>query len=614
MGNYIENYNQKLNYLKENISNLYNKNLDLLLKLQDQSFITNQEIDFFYENYNKLGDDFYYFNKIKELNSLIYDNNGFTLLYSVKDVSFKKDYLNLNVFSINMTDSQMISGSDFKQIFKINMGFWGYSAPAKTPFSFTLELEEKSLVNKLRINTNNELLLKVYAITEDSEVDLGECDGLYHAWDFEPIEAYSYRIEGTSNLISLSYVETGLALYDNKGYFISEPYYFDNPYKISLETNQTTTINNFIDYNLIIEDKEYAIKDTILLDKFTKRNNSVFNITDKNTTIDDSTYFRLNQLLIPESIRIRYNKGLWTHIDRNDYEEEYVSSNVDNSYGTWSKVENKEYTYNYKIVDVNTYYIEYGCLKQLMLGDTVLIEGQDYTIDYSKLSENAFNITFLQNKVAEESFADITLNLLLKRKVHINIYKSYVFLENDAEIFVDFPYSYNEEFNLIYKHIDNSIKEVSKYNYDTKAISELNTINNVKRIIINGKKGINLIEIKPANKEQTFQSFLFNISNYDYYGYKYEGEKSSELTNVFQYKLTKVEDLYSDSDLTNYYQLYISDKIYDEDSDIKNIDVEYLTKVTKEPIGISLKATFYSINRINAPKLLSYQLSNSYKI
>ena len=65
MGNYIENYNQKLNYLKENISNLYNKNLDLLLKLQDQSFITNQEIDFFYENYNKLGDDFYYFNKIK---------------------------------------------------------------------------------------------------------------------------------------------------------------------------------------------------------------------------------------------------------------------------------------------------------------------------------------------------------------------------------------------------------------------------------------------------------------------------------------------------------------------------------------------------------------------
>ena len=614
MGNYIENYNQKLNYLKENISNLYNKNLDLLLKLQDQSFITNQEIDFFYENYNKLGDDFYYFNKIKELNSLIYDNNGFTLLYSVKDVSFKKDYLNLNVFSINMTDCQVISGSDFKQIFKINMGFWGYSAPAKTSFSFNLELEEKSLVNKLRINTNNELLLKVYAITEDSEVYLGECNGLYHAWDFEPIEVYSYRIEGTSNLISLSYVETGLALYDNKGYFISEPYYFDNPYKISLEVNQTTTINNFINYNLIIENKEYPIKDTILLDKFTKRNNTVFNIIDKNTTIDDSNYFRLNQLLIPESIRIRYNKGLWTHIDRNDYEEEYVSSNVDNSYGTWSKVENKEYTYNYQITDINTYYIEYGCLKQLMLGDTVLIEDQDYTIDYSKLSDNAFNITFLQNKVAEESFADITLNLLLKRKVHINIYKAYVFLENDAEIFVDFPYNYNEEFNLIYKHIDNSIKEISKYNYDTKAISELNIINNVKRIIINGKKGINLIEIKPTNKEQIFQSFLFNISNYDYYGYKYEGEKSSELTNIFQYKLTKVEDLYSDSDLTNYYQLYISDKIYDEDSDIKNIDVEYLTKVTKEPIGISLKATFYSINRINAPKLLSYQLSNSYKI
>lgn len=614
MGNYIENYNKKLNYLKENISSLYNKNLDLLLKLQDQSFITNQEIDFFYENYNKLGDDFYYFNKIQELNSLIYDNNGFTLLYSVKDISFKKDYLNLNVFSIDMPNSQMIAGSDFKQIFVQNMGFWGYSAPAKTSFSFTLELEEKSLVNKLRINTNNELLLKVYAITEDSEIDLGECNGLYHAWDFEPIEVYSYRIEGTSNLISVSYVETGIALYDNKGYFISEPYYFDNPYKISLETNQTTTINNFINYSLIIDNKEYEIKDTILLDKFTKRNNSVFNITDKNTTIDDSVYFRLNQLLIPESIRIRYNKGLWTHIDRNDYEEEYVSSNVDNSYGTWSKVENKEYTYNYKIVDINTYYIEYGCLKQLMLGDTVLIEGQDYTIDYSKLSDNSFNITFLQNKVAEESFADITLNLLLKRKVHINIYKCYVFLENDAEIFVDFPYNYNEEFNLIYKHIDNNIKEISKYNYDTKAISELNIINNVKRIIINGKKGINLIEIKPTNTEQEFQSFLFNISNYNYYGYKYEGEKSSELTNIFQYKLTKVEDLYSDSDLTNYYQLYISDKIYDEDSDIKNIDVEYLTKVTKEPIGISLKATFYSINRINAPKLLSYQLSNSYKI
>lgn len=610
MGNYIENYNQKLNYLKENISSLYNKNLDLLLKLQDQSFITSQEIDFFYENKNILGDDFYYFNKIQELNSLIYDNNGFTLLYSVKDISFKKDYLNLNVFSINMPNSQMIAGSDFKQIFVQNLGFWGYSASAKTSFSFTLELEEKSLVNKLRINTNNELLLKVYAITEDSEVDLGECNGLYHAWDFEPIEVYSYRIEGTSDLISVSYVETGIALYDNKGYFISKPYYFNNPYKISLETNQTTTINNFINYSLIIDDKEYEIKDIILLDKFTKKNNDLLNHDD---LIGDDKYFKLNQNLIPESIRIRYNKGLWTHIDTYDFEEIYVSSNVDNNYGVWSKVENKSYSYNYTI-NVEDYYIEYGCLKQLMLGDTLLTEGQDYTIDYSQVNNKVFNITFLQNKIAEESFSEITLNLILKKNVHINIYKCYIFLENDSEIFIEFPNSSVEEFNLIYKHINNSIREVIKYNYNIKAISEVNIVDNMKRIVLNGKKGLNLIEISPINNQQGFNNFLFEITNHDYYGYKYEAEKSSELINPFQYNLIKVEDLSSNDDEKNYYQLFLKDDTFDLNSDIKNIEVEYLLKITKEPVGISLKVTFYSINRINAPKLISYQLSNSYKI
>lgn len=642
----VDTFNENLSQIKKDINNLYDKSKTLYLSQLNKSFTSYLELNNIKKEDDVYEDTFQTFNKIEKRENIVYDNDGFNLKYNIIPVEFDNSYYTSTDGDIDMNNGEIIAGSFFGYIFNRSKGFWGYKSVEETNFSITLNLKKESLVNKIKFNTNNEVTLKCYIQTiNNGELEIGEREGKLHSWNFKPDTITSIRITGYSNLISVDYVECGLASYNQNGYLlgvqnISKNYYIDQEtkeehtitdiqeyeikdlYNLKLTADVDTPIGTSIDFKYIYDRKEYDFRDgeavlpegyKVILNQGIYPSGTIEGIIVGDVfTSGDYKCFRLYKDYVEDSLEIRYGYNEWQKIDTTyDVSELIVFDSIDTSH-----LDSEEYIY---ITD-ETIRLEEGCIKQVYQGTETFELNTDYIPDYRDIKNGRIYIKIPStSKLLDMYVNDLKFVIIGKKKEILKQYKCYVYLNEDDVINVQ-PF---EACNMEIRHvvIDNNIEKDETLRYAYNDYSYLPLVKDTPTVQVQGYKGINMIEFtKFTDDTFTEQTFLDNdylvIQNYIFYPFKYKLKQVNKLfDNPFEYTIKKVENFENETDdYSNYYLITVLNKDIPESvSNINNFTISYLRDIGNIQKKIKIKANFVSTDGLNTPTLRGYKLENTTK-
>lgn len=642
----VDTFNENLSQIKKDINNLYGKSKTLYLSQLNKSFTSYLELNNIKKEDDVYEDTFQTFNKIEKRENIVYDNDGFNLKYNIIPVEFDNSYYTSTDGDINMNNGEIIAGSFFGYIFNRSKGFWGYKSVEETNFSITLNLKKESLVNKIKFNTNNEVTLKCYIqTTNNGELEIGEREGKLHSWNFKPDTITSIRITGYSNLISVDYVECGLASYNQNGYLLgvqntTKNYYIDQEtkeehtvtdiqeyeikdlYNLKLTADVDTPVGTSIDFKYIYDGKEYDFRNgeavlpegyKVILNQGIYPSGTVEGIIVGDVfTSGDYKCFRLYKDYVEDSLEIRYGYNEWQKIDTTyDVSELVVFDSIDTSH-----LDSEEYIY---ITD-ETIKLEEGCIKQVYQGTETFELNTDYIPDYRDIKNGRIYIKIPStSKLLDMYVNDLKFVIIGKKKEILKQYKCYVYLNEDDVINVQ-PF---EACNMEIRHvvIDNNIEKDETLRYAYNDYSYLPLVKDTPTVQVQGYKGINMIEFtKFTDDTFTEQTFLDNdylvIQNYIFYPFKYKLKQVNKLfDNPFEYTIKKVENFENETDdYSNYYLITVLNKDIPESvANINNFTISYLRDMENIQKKIKIKANFISTDGLNTPTLRGYKLENTTK-
>lgn len=641
----VDTFNENLSKIKKDVNNLYDKSKTLYLSQLNKSFTSYLELNNIRKEDGDYEDTFQTFNKIEKKENLVYDNDGFNLKYEIIPVEFDDTYYTSADGDIDMKNGEIIAGSFFGYIFNRSKGFWGYKSVEETDFSITLNLKKESLVNKIKFNTNNEVTLKCYIQTiNNGELELGEREGKLHSWNFKPDTITGIRITGYGNLISVDYVECGLASYNQNGYLIGvqnktknsiEEYNIKDLYNLKLTADVDTPVGTNIEFKYINNNQEYDFKNgeavlpsgyKVILNQGIYPENTVEDTIIGNIfTSGNYKCFKIYKDYVEDSLEVRYGYNEWQKIDTTyDVSElvpEYINdpNDPDSTITIIDKshLDSDEYIY----INDESIKLEEGCVKQVYQGTDTFELNTDYIPDYREIDQNKIYIKIPStSKLLDIYINDLKFVIIGKKKEIVKQYKCYVYLNEDDVINVQ-PF---EACNMEIRHvvIDNNIEKDETLRYAFNDYSYLPLIKDVPTVQVQGYKGINMIEFtKFTDNTFTNQSFLDNdylvIQNYIFYPFKYKLKQVNKLfDNPFEYTIQKIENYeypYDDDDKNYYLISVLNNNIPDSVANIDNFTISYLRNIGNIDKKIKIKAYLSSSDGLNTPTLRSYKLENTTK-
>lgn len=599
----VDLLNDNITSLKKNIDNLYTLSKNLYLRQFNKEFTTYLELNSL-NNDESIFENFKTFNNVSEKEGVVYDNDGFNLKYLIKPVKFQTSYYTSTDGSITMKNSEIIPGSAFYYIFDKNRGFWGYQSKTIENFSINLNLNVDSYINKIRVNTFNDVILNCYiTLSNGNELELGERTGKEHSWNFDIQSVVSMRLTGTSNLISINYVDIGLATYMTNGYIISDYIEIENLYKLKLDMNSDIPYNTFINTTIELYDKNIDSSGVVSYDLKGEYEIDGEKIINHNLTLISNIYNSSDSIIIDkdyvkDSLYIKYGYNEWQTIDTIDKSLEVVPTD--------SIVYKGSGIYN---IDNSSYILESNCVKKLSIGNTTFTESTDYIIDESDKVNNNIKISLTSNSnMPEDSFESIKLIILARKNNIIKNVKSYVFLKQDDLIYVQDFYTNSKIRHVI---INNGIIKDEIVAVNSTDLSYLPLIQNKPTVILKGLTGVNMIEITHYDNEgiQTIpDNYNPIIQNHIYFPYKYNVIENDMIENKYNCILTKVND-YSNlnNSNTNYYNIQFSE----DKPDVQKLYVNYLKKLNDNKSYIKVKFNLRTNNLGQSPTLRSYNITNN---
>lgn len=640
----VDTFNENLSKIKKDINNLYDKSKTLYLSQLNKSFTSYLELNNIRKEDDTYEDTFQTFNKIEKKENIVYDNDGFNLKYEIIPVEFDNSYYTSTDGDIDMNNGEIIAGSFFGYIFDRSKGFWGYKSVEETNFSITLNLKKESLVNKIKFNTNNEVTLKCYIQTiNNGELEIGEREGKLHSWNFKPDTITGIRITGYGNLISVDYVECGLASYNQNGYLLGvqnktknsiEEYNIKDLYNLKITADTDIPVGTNIEFKYIHENKEYDFQNgeavlpsgyKVILNQGIYPEDTVEDIIVGNVfTSGNYRCFKLYKDYVEDSLEVRYGYNEWQRIDTTYDVSELVPETIQNPNDPSetivvidkSHLDSDEYIY----INDESIKLEEGCIKQVYQGTDTFELNTDYIPDYRDIENGRIYIKIPStSKLLDIYVNDLKFVIIGKKKEIVKQYKCYVYLNEDDVINVQ-PF---EACNMEIRHvvIDNNIEKDETLRYAYNDYSYLPLIKDVPTVQVQGYKGINMIEFtKFTDNTFTEQTFLNNdylvIQNYIFYPFKYKLKQVNKLfDNPFEYTIQKIED-YEDpyTDSKNYYLISIlNDNIPESVANINNFTISYLRNIGNVDKKIKIKAYLTSSDGLNTPTLRSYKLENTTK-
>lgn len=640
----VDTFNENLSKIKKDVNNLYDKSKTLYLSQLNKSFTSYLELNNVRKEDNTYEDTFQTFNKIEKKENIVYDNDGFNLKYEIIPVEFDNSYYTSTDGDIDMNNGEIIAGSFFGYIFDRSKGFWGYKSIEETNFSITLNLKKESLVNKIKFNTNNEITLKCYIQTiNNGELEIGERKGKLHSWNFKPDTITGIRITGYGNLISVDYVECGLASYNQNGYLLGvqnktknfiEEYNIKDLYNLKITADTDIPVGTNIEFKYINNNQEYDFQNgeavlpsgyKVILNQGIYPENTIEDIIIGNIfTSGNYRCFKLYKDYVEDSLEVRYGYNEWQKIDTTYDVSELVPETIEDPNNPSepivvidkSHLDSDEYIY----INDESVKLEEGCIKQVYQGTDTFELNTDYIPDYRDIENRRIYIKIPStSKLLDIYINDLKFVIIGKKKEIVKQYKCYVNLNEDDVINIQ-PF---EACDIEIRHvvIDNNIEKDETLRYAYNDYSYLPLIQNIPTIQVQGYKGINMIEFtKFTDNTYTKQSFLDNdylmIQNHIFYPFKYKLKQVNKLfDNPFEYTIQKIEDYENLNDNNkNYYLIsMLNNNIPYSISNINNFTISYLRNIGNVDKKVKIKAYLSSSDGLNTPTLRSYKLENNKK-
>lgn len=612
MSEFIDIFNEKLDNIKLGINKVYEKTKEQYSKQKNKSFTSYMELTHVYPKRKNYEDDFQDMTKIESEDSVIFDPDGYTLAYKVEDKKFKKDYYTKKIYPLTMIGGAVIPGSDFSDIFKNNIGFWGYQASNKTKAFFSLDFAEKEEINKVYLKSNNSMDITLY-IKEDFNkdwVEIGTRSGARHVWNFTPIDCVSLKFISNTNLFSVSRLQAGLARYNKNGALVSNYYEIQNLYRLKFETNDDIPENTDLDFFIRVSGQPdlYLIEDETI----------ITGGVDWDINTDDNI---LPSGYIEDSLTVKVGYNQWEIIDTYDWKWEKNSLPLNADDGSGLPYGNFTGVLDFSDLPDHKYKILQDSLHKVKLGETgtEFVKDVDYSVEYDL---NAKTITVKKldgSSIPDPQIINLKCTVLYRKKVSIKQIRAYVNLENAQDIILqDFPaidadtyfkvrhvVARNEIIKDITQEINNNNKSIFivKVPYDPE-----NPATGTDSYIIKGLEGLNLIEIEfldatdpeniikylPGEPDPPEQSDLPILKNVDYFSRKYALEKVLENPQDGEYMVQPFGSLYE-------VVAYPSGGLW----------LNYAETIFPSGLSyIQLETRFISTDGKNAPTLRGYNIEN----
>ena len=473
----VTQLNKSLDGVKTFIDTLFQETKNQYLSQMEKSIASHLEINNVAPAEVSFGDHFYDNSRISELENVFYDHVGFSLDYIIKEVKFDKDLYTSENYYMNMPGGSPIPGSVFSDIFTEQFGFWGYYSQTPSLGSFEIDMEKESLINKVYLKTNNKLNVTLY-IKESHEkewVKIDENYGTAHLWNFVPKTCISLKFESMTNLFAIYSLRAGLAKYNKTGHIISKPFEIKDLNILKLTCDENAPSNTGIIKGILVD----GIAEEFLINNDIELSGSVLPSA---TGVLASEEIILPSGVLEDTINIKVGLNQWDIIETTDLKWETI-----NTAPTLVSGNKATLTLSDEQVLLN------GSLKEVKLNDTLFLEGSDYTVDYSEMSENKVSILLLKNSnIDETDLPNLSFTLLIRTKIPIKMVQSFVFLDEPKDIFLQ-----NFSIPIVVRHviINEGIKEDFTIDINTNnAAVFVEVIDGVESYRIKGGKGINLIE------------------------------------------------------------------------------------------------------------------------
>lgn len=508
MSELVDLFNEKLDNIKTTINFLYDKSKEQYSKQKNKSFASFIELSHVFPKREDYTDDFQDVTKIESENSLLIDPDGYTLAYNVDDIKFKDSYYSKVVYPLTMVNGVVIPGSNFSDIFQNNIGFWGYQADDPTYSFFSVDLKEKSTINKVYLETNNSIEVTLY-IREDFEkdwIEIGTRSGTNHSWNFTPINCVAMKFIAYTNLFSVSRLRTGYSKYNKSGVLVSQWYEMENLYKIKLDTDKDVPENTNIDFFIRVSGQPdlYPIEEEI----------EITGGVEWHTEAPSSG--KLPSGYIDGSLTVKTGYEQWDVIDTYDWK--------------WLPLKLPDPgPFTGELTFTDEYKVLQGSLRKVMLGDKEFILDEDYAVEYD-LDARKITVKRLDNSsIPTAEIPNLQCSVLIRQKSIVKQIRTYVYLESDQTIVMqEFPtIDPNKSFRV--RHVvitDEIIRDITQEINDTNKLLLIQDIGGVDSYVINGLTGLNLIEVEFIDTGNKYipSPDLPILSNVDHYARKYNLE------------------------------------------------------------------------------------------
>ncbi len=515
---FIDLFNEKLEGLQSLITNVYDTTKKQYINQKEKSFTSYMEMTNVYPKRKDYEDDFQDMTKVESEENLTLDRDGYALAYKVKNIRFKDEYYVRSVYPLTMLDGAVIPGSKFADIFSYNIGFWGYQSTQDTNAYFSLDLKSKSEINKVYLNTNNSLDVTLY-IKEDFNkewVELGMRSGTEHMWNFTSINCVSIKFVSYTSLFSVAKLQAGLASYNKSGILVSELYQIQDLYRLKLDVDEDIPENTDIDFYIRVSGQPdvYSIEDEIVI------TGGVNWMTDvSGSGIVPSNY-------IDDSLTVRAGYNEWDIIETYDWL--WFRDQVPHVSGV--------------IIFGDEYKVIQGSLQEVLLGDTIFTENQDYSVAYD-LDNKKITVKRLdRSAIPEVEFPNLTCSVFLRKRTPIKQARTYVELENDGDIILQgFPVvtltKYFRVRHVVIKDeiVRDTTQEINLQNYGIL----VENIDGIDSYVIKGLSETNMIEIEFIDNGVTYIPTPFDLkfTNVDYFSRRYNLTETTDTLEDGEYSI-----------------------------------------------------------------------------